>query len=365
MKKYKELNTVINRVLHEGVVIPAHPLALNQSLRLDEKRQRLLTQYYAASGAGGVAVGVHTTQFEIRNPEINLLEPVLRMAADEIEQLKLNRPFIKVAGICGPTSEAIKEAELAAKYGYDLGLLSNGGLPDYSEAELIKRALAVSEIIPIFGFYLQPAAGGRLLSYEFWRDLVEIPNLCAIKVAAFNRYQTIDTVRAVCNSARRNEIALYTGNDDNIVSDLLTPYRFPVNGMTIEKRFVGGLLGHWSVWTKKAVGLLEEIKLCIANNYSGVEKILAKGIEVTDMNAVLFDAKNSFKGCIPGIHEVLRRQGLFEGVWSLNPEEKLSKEQAEELDRVYKSYPHFTDDEFVKTFLDAEFKRKTQASIIG
>jgi len=365
MKKYKELNAVINRVLHEGVVIPAHPLALNQSLRLDEKRQRLLTQYYAASGAGGVAVGVHTTQFEIRNPEINLLEPVLRMAADEIEQLKLNRPFIKVAGICGPTSEAIKEAELAAKYGYDLGLLSNGGLPDYSEAELIKRALAVSEIIPIFGFYLQPAAGGRLLSYEFWRDLVEIPNLCAIKVAAFNRYQTIDTVRAVCNSARRNEIALYTGNDDNIVSDLLTPYRFPVNGVTIEKRFVGGLLGHWSVWTKKAVGLLEEIKLCIANNYSGVEKILAKGIEVTDMNAVLFDAKNSFKGCIPGIHEVLRRQGLFEGVWSLNPEEKLSKVQAEELDRVYKSYPHFTDDEFVKTFLDVEFKRKTQASIIG
>ena len=365
MKKYKELNTVINRVLHEGVVIPAHPLALNQSLRLDEKRQRLLTQYYAASGAGGVAVGVHTTQFEIRNPEINLLEPVLRMAADEIEQLKLNRPFIKVAGICGPTSEAIKEAELAAKYGYDLGLLSNGGLPDYSEAELIKRALAVSEIIPIFGFYLQPAAGGRLLSYEFWRDLVEIPNLCAIKVAAFNRYQTIDTVRAVCNSARRNEIALYTGNDDNIVSDLLTPYRFPVNGVTIEKRFVGGLLGHWSVWTKKAVGLLEEIKLCIANNYSGVEKILAKGIEVTDMNAVLFDAKNSFKGCIPGIHEVLRRQGLFEGVWSLNPEEKLSKEQAEELDRVYKNYPHFTDDEFVKIFLDVEFKSKTQASIIG
>ena len=360
MKKYKELNTVINRVLHEGVVIPAHPLALNQSLRLDEKRQRLLTQYYAASGAGGVAVGVHTTQFEIRNPEINLLEPVLRMAADEIEQLKLNRPFIKVAGICGPTSEAIKEAELAAKYGYDLGLLSNGGLPDYSEAELIKRALAVSEIIPIFGFYLQPAAGGRLLSYEFWRDLVEIPNLCAIKVAAFNRYQTIDTVRAVCNSARRNEIALYTGNDDNIVSDLLTPYRFPVNGMTIEKRFVGGLLGHWSVWTKKAVGLLEEIKLCIANNYSGVEKILAKGIEVTDMNAVLFDAKNSFKGCIAGIHEVLRRQGLMEGNWCLNAEEKLSNGQIEEIDRIYKEYPQFTDDEFVKQFLKVETNRLIQ-----
>jgi hypothetical protein len=365
MTKYKEIDPAINRVLHEGVVIPAHPLALTQNLRLDEKRQRLLTRYYAASGAGGVAIGVHTTQFEIRKPEINLLEPVLKIAADEIEQLKLKRPFIKVAGICGPTPQAIKEAELAAKYGYHLGLLSNGGLPDYSEADLIKRAFAVSEIIPVFGFYLQPAAGGRLLSYEFWRDLVEIPNLYAIKIAAFNRYQTIDTVRAVCNSARRNEIALYTGNDDNIISDLLTPYQFPVNGVTIEKRFVGGLLGHWAVWTKKAVGLLDEIKHCIANKYSDVEKILAKGIEVTDMNAVLFDAKNSFKGCIPGIHEVLRRQGLFEGVRSLNAEEKLSEDQAEELDRIYKSYPHFTDDEFVKTFLEAESEIKIQASIAG
>jgi len=263
-----------------------------------------------------------------------------------------------------PYFTGIKEAELAVKYGYHLGLLSNGGLPGYSESDLIKRAFAVSEIIPVFGFYLQPAAGGRLLSYEFWRELVEIPNLSAIKIAAFNRYQTIDTVRAVCNSARRNEIALYTGNDDNIINDLLTSYRFPVNGVTIEKRFAGGLLGHWAVWTKKAAELLEEIKHCIANEYSGVEKILAKGIEVTDMNAVLFDAKNSFKGCIPGIHEVLRRQGLLEGTWCLNTEEKLSEGQAEELDRVYKNYPHFTDDEFVKIFLDTELKRKIQASIV-
>jgi hypothetical protein len=356
MSKYKELHSSIKQLLHEGVVIPAHPLALTQHLQLNETRQRLLTRYYIASGAGGVAVGVHTTQFEIRKSGVNLLEPVLKIAADEIEQAQLNRPFIKVAGICGSVEQALEEAELAAKYGYHLGLLSNGGLPRYSEAELIKRAEAISQVIPVFGFYLQPAAGGRLLSYEFWRDLAEIPNMYAIKVAAFNRYQTLDVVRAVCNSSRRNEIALYTGNDDNIVADLLTSYRLPVNGELVEKRFVGGLLGHWAVWTKKAAELLNEIKKCIANNYSGAEKLLSKGIEVTDMNAVIFDAKNSFSGCIPGIHEVLRRQGLLQGTWCLNPEEKLSEGQMEEIDRIYKAYPHFTDDEFVKNFLEVEKK---------
>jgi len=356
MSQNKELDIAINKALHEGVVIPAHPLALHENLKLDETRQRLLTRYYMASGAGGVAVGVHTTQFEIRKPEINLLEPVLKIAAEEIEQAQLKRPFIKVAGIVGPVEQALKEAEVAVKYGYHLGLLSNGGLSSYSEADLIKRAEAIAEVIPVFGFYLQPAAGGRLLSYEFWRDLVEIPNVCAIKVAAFNRYQTLDVVRAICNSDRRNEIALYTGNDDNIIADLLTPYHFPVDGKVISKRFVGGLLGHWAVWTKKAVELLDETKQCISNNYSGVEKLLSKGIEVTDMNAVIFDAKNSFKGCIPGIHEVLRRQGLLKGTWCLNPEEKLSIGQVEEIDRVYKNYPHFTDDTFVKTFLEEDKK---------
>jgi len=207
MTNHKELHSSIKDLLHEGVVIPAHPLALTQDLQLDEQRQRRLTRYYIASGAGGVAVGVHTTQFEIRKPGINLLEPVLKIAAEEIEHAELKRDFIKVAGICGPVEQALKEAGLAAKYGYHLGLLSNGGLQHYSEAELIKRAYAVSEIIPVFGFYLQPAAGGRLLSYEFWRDLVEIPNVYAIKVAAFNRYQPLDVVRAVCDSSRRNEIA--------------------------------------------------------------------------------------------------------------------------------------------------------------
>lgn len=357
MSNYKEIDPAINQLLHEGTIIPAHPLALDQNLKLDEERQRLLSRYYISSGAGGVAVGVHTTQFEIRKPGINLLEPVLKIAAEEIEQAQLNRPFIKVAGIIGPVEQALKEAELAAKYGYHLGLLSNGGLTS-SENELIKRAYAISKEIPVFGFYLQPAAGGRLLSYEFWRDLVEVPNVYAIKVAAFNRYQTLDVVRAVCNSTRRNEIALYTGNDDNIIVDLLTPYRFSIKEELIQKRFVGGLLGHWAVWTKKAVELLDEVKQCISSDYSGIENLLSKNIEVTDMNAVIFDAKNSFKGCIPGIHEVLRRQGLLQGRWCLNPEEELSDGQMEEIDRIYKNYPHLTDDTFVKTFLEEEKKNK-------
>jgi len=209
----------------------------------------------------------------------------------------------------------------------------------------------ISELIPVFGFYLQPSVGGRLLSFEYWRDFVEIPNVHAIKVAAFNRYQTLDVVRAVAFSKRSNEIALYTGNDDNIVADLVTSYQFDVNGKQVEKRFVGGLLGHWAVWTKRAVELLAEIKQCVANNNPGIDKLLSKGIAVTDMNAVIFDAKNAYKGCIAGIHEVLRRQGLMEGTWCLNPAEKLSDGQAEEIDRIYEVYPELTDDEFVKSIL--------------
>jgi len=345
------LNPDVKELLFDGTVIPAHPLALTRDIRLDEKRQRALTRYYIDCGVGGVAVGVHTTQFEIRNPEVNLLEPVLKLAAEEIERAHLNRPFIKVAGICGPTSQALKEAELAVKYGYDLGLVSMGGLNAWSEADLIKRVYAISEIIPVFGFYLQPAVGGRLLSYKFWREFAEIPNVYAIKVAAFNRYQTLDVVRAVCYSGRRDEIALYTGNDDNIIADLLTPYKFKINGNIIEKRFVGGLLGHWAVWTKKAVEVFEQIRWCTDNDYIGMSELMQTGIEVTDMNAAIFDPQNSFKGCIAGIHEVLCRQGLFEGRWCLNPEEQLSNGQMEEIDRVCRDYPHLTDDQFVKMHL--------------
>jgi hypothetical protein len=358
--KYMELNPGVKHLLHEGAVIPAHPLVLNQDFTIDENRQRSLTRYYLACGAGGLAVGVHTTQFEIRKPAFNYLETILRIASEEISEERNKRSFIKVAGICGPTAQAIKEAELAVKYDYDLGLVSLGGLNTWSDAELIKHIVSIAEVIPVFGFYLQPSVGGRLLSFEFWRDFVEIPNVHAIKVAAFNRYQTIDVVRAVSSSGRRNEIALYTGNDDNIVADLLTSYSFPSDGKNIEKKFVGGLLGHWAVWTKTAVELLDEIKQCIADNYSGVDKLLSKGIAITDMNAVIFDAKNSFKGCIAGIHEVLRRQGLMEGNWFLNPEEKLSNGQMEEIDRIYKEYPQFTDDEFVKQFLKEENKPPNQ-----
>lgn len=354
MEKQATLDLSVREQLNQGLVIPAHPLALTQNLQLDEMRQRRLTRYYMAAGAGGVAVGVHTTQFEIRKPEINLFEPVLKMAAEEINRANPNRFFVKIAGICGPTNQAVKEAGVAVKYGYHLGLLSMGGLENDSEAALISRAYQVSAVIPVFGFYLQPAAGGRILSYEFWREFVEIPNVYAIKIAAFNRYQTLDVVRAVCNSRRQNEIALYTGNDDNIVADLLTPYRFLINGENVEKKFVGGLLGHWAVWTKNAVDLLQEIKVCLAGDLTGVRDLLSRGISVTDMNAVIFDAKNTFHGCIPGIHEVLRRQGLLAGLWCLNPKEELSAGQSEEIDRIYKTYSGFTDDEFVRAFLNSK-----------
>lgn len=351
------MNAETKALLHEGTVIPAHPLALNSSRQIDERRQRLLTRYYIASGARGVAVGVHTTQFEIRKPEFNMLEPVLRLASEQVRESIGDKPFIKVAGIVGPTPQALREAELAVKYGYDLGLVSMGGLNDLRESELIKRLESIAEIIPVFGFYLQPAVGGRLLSYDFWKDAASIPNLHAIKVAPFNRYQTLDAVRAVCSSGRHEEIALYTGNDDNIVADLLTTYRFNVNEKVIEKRFVGGLLGHWAVWTGAAVKLLHRIKQSVVDN-SDVSELLSIGVKVTDMNAAIFDAANNFRGCIPGIHEILRRQGLLEGIWCLNPEETLSPGQSEEIDRVCRAYPELTDDEQVKNFLKESFSHQ-------
>ncbi len=345
------LNPELKAFLHLGTVIPAHPLALDENFQLDEKRQRLLTRYYLASGAGGVAVGVHTTQFEIRKPEINLLEKVLKLASEEIDAAQLGRPFLKIAGVCGATSQAVKEANLAVSHGYDIGLLSLGGLNDLSDDELIAHIRSVADIIPVFGFYLQPAVGGRLLSYNFWRKMADIPNVVGVKIAAFNRYQTLDAVRALCDSDRRNEIALYTGNDDNIIADLLTPYRFKVDGEMVEKRFVGGLLGHWAVWTAQAVQLLEETKVCIANDYVGADTLLAKGVAVTDMNAVIFDAEHSFHGCIAGIHEVLKRQGILKGTWCLNPDEDLSDGQSAEIDRIISLYADLMDDDFVQHFL--------------
>lgn len=346
------LSVEVNHLLHSGTVIPAHPLALDTNRIMDERRQRGLTQYYIASGAGGIAVGVHTTQFEIRDPKFNLYDRVLALASDEVEAAGLTRPFIKVAGIVGPTKQALSEAATAVKFGYDFGLLGMGGLKDWTESQILDRARAVADVIPVFGFYLQPSVGGRIFSYDFWLEFARIRNVHAIKVAAFNRYQTLDVVRAVCNSGRHNDVALYTGNDDNIVADLLTTYRFETEGGVIEKEFVGGLLGHWAVWTRKAVELLDEIKECKANGRAGVSELLTRGIEVTDMNAAIFDPANSFHGCIPGIHEVLRRQGLLAGRWCLNPHEELSPGQMKEIDRVCHSYPHLTDDEFVKELFE-------------
>lgn len=335
----------IKAALLAGTVIPAHPLALDLSRSLDEKYQRALTRYYIDSGAGGIAVGVHTTQFEIRLPRYNLYETVLRMAAEEVALAKVDRPFIRVAGISGPTAQAVKEAEIARGLKYDIALLSNGGLAELSEDELIERVQRVAEIIPVFGFYLQPAVGGRILSFDFWSRFAANKNVHAIKVAAFNRYQTIDVVRAVCQSDRADDIALYTGNDDNIVADLLTSYRFERNGKVVEKRFVGGLLGHWAFWTKRAVTLLEEIKHLDAK---GISEMLARGIQITDANAAVFDPTNHFHGCITGINEILRRQGLLTTNLCLDEKETLSPGQAAEIDRVYRAYEYMHDDQFVK-----------------
>jgi hypothetical protein len=343
-----QLKPELKQALHDGLVIPAHPLALDENRKLDERHQRALTRYYIAAGAGGIAVGVHSTQFEIR--QVGLYEPVLRLAAEEVEKAKLDRPFIKVAGLVGPTEQATAEAEIALSLGYDAGLLSMGGLQDWSEKDILKRTEKVAEKIPVFGFYLQPSVGGRIFSFDFWREFAEIPGVIAIKMAPFNRYQSLDVVRAVCSSSRRDEIALYTGNDDNIINDLLTTYRFQVDGRTVEKKIVGGLLGHWAVWTKTVVDMFAEIKK-VRDRQDIPAEWLTRNVEVTDCNAAFFDPAHRFAGCIPGIHEVLRRQGLMRGIWCLNPHETLSPGQAEEIDRVYRAYPHLNDDAFVQAHL--------------
>lgn len=348
----RPLSKELKELLVEGTVLPAHPLALNADRTFNEQNQRLLTRYYIASGAGGVAVAVHSTQFEIRDPKINLFERVLEITSEEVDNNRIDRPFIKIAGICGPTEQAIYEARIATKLGYDMGLLSMGGLQGWTETAILDRVRAVAAEIPVFGFYLQPSVGGRIFSYKFWEEFVNIENVEAIKCASFNRYQTLDVMRALANSSRREEIAMYTGNDDNIVADLITKYEFIVDGKSVQVDFKGGLLGHWAVWTRKAVQLLEEIKRYKQKpNAEYANKLLTLGVKVTDVNAALFDPANNFKGCIPGIHEVLRRQGLMEGIWCLNPNEVLSMGQFEEITRIYNDYPELNDDAFVKEFL--------------
>ena len=341
--------------LRRGLVIPAHPLALTAQRRLDERRQRALTRYYLDAGAGGVAVGVHTTQFAIRDPKIGLYRPVLELAAETVGEWenrhrRARRAVVRVAGIVGTTRQALGEARIARDLGYHVGLLSLGGgaFTRATDAELLIHARAVGEVMPLMGFYLQPAVGGRPLSYRFWRRFVELDRVVAIKIAPFDRYATLDVLRAVADSGRAAEIALYTGNDDSIVADLLTGYA----GV----RMVGGLLGHWAFWTRSAVRLLERVHRIAARGRPVPLRLCTLATEITDANAAVFDVANRFHGCIPGIHEILRRQGLLRGRWCLDPNEELSPGQLREIDRVCTAYPHLADDEFVSQRLNEWLK---------
>ena len=339
--------------LKAGTVIPATPLALDENRKFDEKGQRLLMNYYLNCGVGGIATAVHTTQFEIRQPEVALFEPVLKIVSEEIDKFekKNDTVIVKVAGVCGKTEQAVAEAELAKKYGFDAVLLSPGGLNDMSEDYMVERTKAVAAVMPVIGFYLQTACGGRMFSYNYWERVCAVDNVVAIKCASFNRYTTLDVVRAASLSDRCDDITLYTGNDDNIVIDLLTKYSFEKNGKKIVKGFDGGLLGHWSVWTKKAVEIFDKVKAEKDNDKISAE-LLTLAAEVTDTNSAFFDTAHNFSGCIAGLHEILRRQGLMNNIYCLNPEEGLSEGQLEELNRIQEKYPHLNDDAFIAAHID-------------
>ena len=339
--------------LRAGLVIPAHPLALTPSRRFDEKRQRALTRYYLAAGAGGLAVGVHTTQFAIRDPRHGLFRPVLELAAETAGAGRpggAGRPVL-VAGICGRTRQAVAEAETARELGYDTGLLALGAWPEAGLRDLLNHARTVAREIPLFGFYLQPAVGGRVLPYRFWREFAESPNLVAIKIAPFNRYQTLEVVRAVVDAGRAGEVALYTGNDDHILLDLVSEVAVVTGGREVRVRMVGGLLGHWACGTRRAV---EQFARCRrARVRSSVPaSLITLANQVTEANAAFFDAAHGFRGCIAGIHEVLFRQGLLRSRACLDPAEKLSRGQADEISRVLEAYPHLDDTAFVREHLE-------------
>ncbi len=350
-----------------GQVIPAHPLALTAHRTIDERRQRGLTRYYIDAGAGGIAVGVHTTQFAIRSH--GMLKDVLTLAAETARDWtssigsprtgRASDSLALIAGVVGDRAQALGEAALARELGYDAVLLSLGALASATDDALVDHCRAIAEVMPVIGFYLQPAVGGRVLSARFWQRFAAIPGVVAIKVAPFNRYQTLDVFRAVI-AAGRDDVALYTGNDDNIVADLLTPVTFPCNGAPVTRHFVGGLLGQWAVWTRTAVEMLRDLRMLRRDGVASgatargdaIAQWLARGAALTDANAAIFDAPNRFAGCIAGIHEVLRRHGLLEGTWCLDPAEGLSPGQAEALDRVWRDYPWLRDDEFVADGLE-------------
>ena len=351
--KAAEIPEEVLKKLRKGVVIPAMPLALNSKRKLDERRQRGLIRYYLDAGSGGLAVAVHTTQFAIRKPEVGLYDPLLSIANEEFSRFtsKTGKRVIRIAGVIGKTDQAINEANLALKNDFHAVLLSVAAFKDATNREIIKHCMEIAGVMPVIGFYLQPAVGGRKLDVDFWREFAGIENVIAIKIAPFNRYQTFDVLRGVIESGRSDKIALYTGNDDTILVDLLSEYEIPYGDKVIKKRITGGLLGHWAVWTHSAVKLLSSVH---AGKYDkDVVKMLTLANKITDSNAAFFDARNNFSGCIVGLHEVLRRQGLLKGLWTLDPDEVLSPGQMEEIDRVYAAYPELNDDAFVAENLDS------------
>jgi len=359
------MNQAKQNLLNHGTVIPATPLALDENRNLNEKYQRALYRYYFAAKAGGVAVGVHSTQFEIREPGFGLFKPLLTIASQTIDQLTAEnaRPFIKIGGVCGKLNQAVREAQLVASLGYDAALLSLSDLKDESEEQLVAHCREISQILPIIGFYLQTAVGGRILPYSFWRKFLEIENVVAIKVAPFDRYKTVDVARAVAMSGREKEVPLYTGNDDNIILDLLTPYVFKIDRGQVTVRIKGGILGQWAIWTKKAVEILNEIHAIVESGRAVPFDMFQKNSALTDASAVVFDAANNFAGCIPGINEVLRRQGLMTHSHCLHPVRRLSPGQAEGLDRINREYPWLIDDVFVKAHLNEWLLEKTEVAV--
>jgi Dihydrodipicolinate synthetase family len=342
--RWPDLPPEVLEILRRGSVIPAHPLALDAGRRLDARRQRALTRYYLDAGAGGLAVGVHATQFAIR--EAGLYEGVLGLAAETAREWA-RRPVVMIAGLSGRTAQAKREAQAALGHGYHAGMLSLAPMQGASLDELVEHCAAVAAEMPLVGFYLQTAVGGIVLPAEFWRRFCLIENVVAIKAAPFNRYRTLDVARGLVAARAEERVTLYTGNDDHIVLDLLVPLAVKRGSEAVEVRIKGGLLGHWSVWTKAAVELLERIR----NAESIDAELLALDSRVTDCNSAVFDVAHDFAGCIPGCHEVLRRQGLLEGIWCLDPNETLSPGQAGEIDRVCREHADLTDDDFVRANL--------------
>jgi len=342
-KHWSELPKDVLTSLRRGTVIPAHPLALDASHRLDPVRQRALTRYYLDAGAGGLAVGVHSTQFAIR--EVGLYEPVLELAASTAAEWS-DAPTVMIAGLCGPTAQAVAEADIACGLGYHAGMLSLAAMKGASVDELVVHCAAVAERIPLVGFYLQTAVGGIALPAAFWQCFAAIDNVIAIKMAPFDRYRTLDVIRGVALARAEDRVTLYTGNDDHIVLDLLQPFVVRRGDETVTLRIRGGLLGHWSVWTKRAVEQMARIHQAVDSGRIDAE-LLALDSRITDCNSAFFDVANGFAGCIPGCHEVLRRQGLLQGIWCLDPNEALSPGQAAEIDRVYRDHADLSDDAFV------------------